>query len=439
MKIVLINPALSVDSDKALGGEIHFFPEGLAVIASALLAVGHEVYIIDRCIQQHLPEDICEKADIFGVTGMINQFADLEKIIADLRELNPTAKVMLGGPLVTCAPRAIKQFLDFDFAILGEGEKSVVELLRNSRNPKPADGTALTVEGNFCMGSPRKYLCPEDFILPAFELFNLPWYLDGTIRAHHQQVVGMSRGVVNNFMVSRGCPRAENCAFCGQLFGHTKRCKPTLLIEKEMRAWIGAGALSIRFQDDNLAMLGEERLEQIFECTSNFGIAWAANSRVDTINEKKLSQMQRAGCKILYFGVESFSDEALSFSDKGTTVSRARRALKMTVDAGIRPGAFFLIGLPGENKRSLKKALRFVRENKVLVRPYILCPIPGTPLFELAQSQIINMRDYLRQCSNWENRQLNERKLYINLTDLPDELLLETYQELREIGEKGVN
>lgn len=420
MNVVLINPPVSVDSDQTSGEEVRFFPEGLAVVAAALLNAGHDVRVIDMCTQQGLNLEVCHDVEVFGITGMINQFAYIERLIPQLRELNPKAKILLGGPLITCASELISRFLDFELAIVGEGEQSVTKLLEEAR---PSTISAAT------------YLDPRDFLLPAFGLFNLSWYLEGINRTH-LNAAGVFGKTINNLMVSRGCPRLKNCDFCGQFFGHAIRCKPLRLVEQELLAWVGAGASIVRFQDDNLTLLPVERQEQFYDLVGRLGLAWSAHSRVDAVNPLKLQRMKEAGCKILYFGLESFSDQALLFVDKGATVTKARDAVTMTQDAGIRPAAFFILGLPGETRESLRTAIQFVRRHQVLVTPYILCPIPGTPLFELARPQIPDIRDYLRSCSGWESRQLAEGKLIVNLTDLPDELLLETYRELMELGKR---
>ena len=420
MNILLINPLLPYDSIGSTSGQ-RFFPEGLAVIASVLLRAGHNVKVIDMCAQPQLTPEVCREVDVVGITGMINQFERVEGIISTLRGLNPKAKIMLGGPLVTCAPELMKQLLGFDFAVLGEGERSVVELLQSDQTRG-----AMVDNG-------ASYIHPVDFVLPAFELFDLPWYLAGSVWPHYLSVEGMSKGIVTNFMLSRGCPRLKNCDFCGQPFGQTIRCKPFSLIEKEMEAWVKAGALAIRFQDDNLPVLPAETQERVFDLVVRHKMAWAGHSRVDTVNPSKLKRLKEAGCKILYFGLESFSDEALRSAGKGATVAEAIKAVNMTREAGIKPACFFLIGLPGETRESLKAAVSFAREQQILARPYILCPIPGTAIFERAKPMISDMRDYLRHCSNWADRQLAEGKMYVNLTDLPDDLLLEAYRELREL------
>ncbi|TAK97128.1 B12-binding domain-containing radical SAM protein [Patescibacteria group bacterium] len=423
MKVVLINPGLSIDSDDASGQETRFFPEGLAVIAAALLRAGHAVQTIDLCAEQTVTPAICQEAEVFGLTGMINQFAGLEVIIPHLRKLNPRARILLGGPLVTCAPELISQLLDFDVAVIGEGERVVAKLLE--------DTTAES--GKPRLVSDMAYLSEKEFLRPAFELFDLPWYVSGLHRPH-LQAVGMSGKMINNLMVSRGCPRSRNCAFCGQFFGHAIRCKPLALVNQELGAWTNVGTSAVRFQDDNLTLLPLERQEQLYDLVSRFNLTWAAHSRVDAVNPQLLQRMQQAGCKALYFGLESFSDQALQFAGKGISVAKIQNAIALTQAAGIRPAAFFLLGLPGETRESLHTAIQFVRNSRILVSPYILCPIPGTPLFELARPQIPSMRDFLRSCAHWENRQLTEGKLRINLTDLPDELLLETYRELKELG-----
>lgn len=432
MRVVLINPSFSIDSDDSAGDTIRFFPEGLAIIAAALVQAGHDTRIIDLCRQPASELEKQTDTDVFGLTAMINQFVALEQIIPRLRKICPRAKIILGGPLVTSAPELISQHLDFDLAVLGEGEQIIVSLLENLDQPTNSPGKVYRTNNGKCCLTARRYLAPQNFILPQFESVDLDWCLSGQVRKHLVNA-GIKGRVLNNLMLSRGCPRQKNCSFCGQFFGHELRCKPYSLVKAEILTWSRAGAQAVRLQDSNITFLPKSLQKLIFTLLREQQLAWGAHTRVDAITPKMLKDLEYDGCRMLCFGIESFSQAALQFAGKGITVEEAKKAIDLTLQAGIKPSAFFIIGLPGETKESLAQAVRFVRDNQVSVLPYILCPIPGTPFFDLAKVQIPSQLDFLRHCANWEAGQIEEQKLFINLTDLSDQLLLEHYLELRDL------
>ena len=433
MKIVLINPPLSIDSDMGTGNDIRFFPEGLAVIATVLIKAGYDTNVIDLCRQPITELDNFSDVDAFGFTGMINQFSSLEQIMPLARSICPNAKIILGGPLVTSDVELISQLLDYDVAVNGEGEKTIVSLLDNINCPNNADGlTSRTSNGKWYI-APHEFIDQKDFVEPNFELFDVSWYLDGQIRKHLKES-GLNGKIFNNLMISRGCARKKNCAFCGQAFGRKIRCKPQLHIKKEVEMWIKSGAEVVRFQDSNITLLPQETRDYLFNLLGGFRVSWGGNTRVDAVDPILLDWMFKSGCKTICYGIESFSPSALKGVGKGASIKAAKRAIDMTHDAGIHPSAFFLIGLPGETRESLLTEVKFAKEENISVIPYILCPIPGTPIFNVVSTQVTDIRDFLCQCSGWEEKQINKRKLYINLTDLPDELLIDTYLELRELG-----
>ena len=115
---------------------------------------------------------------------------------------------------------------------------------------------------------------------------------------------------------------------------------------------------------------------------------WGCNSRVDTVDRETLGFMRRAGCWIIGFGVESGSDEILERIGKGATVEQARRALAMCREAGIRPYAFFMVGLPGETERTAAQTLDLIRTiGADFIEMNVPVPFPGTRLAEEAERE----------------------------------------------------
>ncbi len=433
MKVALINLPFSIDSDKSTSQEIHFFPEGLSLIAASLLKAQHIVTVTDLSQQSEKELYKLSSVDVFGISTMVNQFQSLKKIIYKLRKINPKAKIILGGPLISSDPLLISKFLDFDFGVIGEGEITITDLLKNLGNPEKVNGIAIQKDGGgILLTPPRNLSSLKNIPTPAFELFNLPWYLKGEKRSHLKSIK-TQQPTLNNFMISRGCP--FNCQFCYRLFGKKISYKSIPKIRAELKTWHEAGVKFIRFQDDNFTVMPNNQLKQVLQVIKEFNFKWACQSRVDTIDQEKLEQMKKAGLEIIYYGIESLSDKVLDKIGKSTNVKKIKKAIELTLKAGITPAAFLIIGLPGETEQSLKKMLDFVKHYKIPVTPYLLCPLPGTELFNYAKrkGKIKNEEKFLTQCQNWEEEQLDKNKIHINLTELPDQLLLNTYRKLLKL------
>ncbi len=101
-------------------------------------------------------------------------------------------------------------------------------------------------------------------------------------------------------------------------------------------------------------------------------------------------RMREAGCRRVFFGIESGSPETLGLMNKRITPERARLAVCAARDAGLKTGAFFILYYPGETDRTVLTTLRFARSLPLdylsFTMPY---PIPGTRLFERVRDRAV--------------------------------------------------
>ena len=106
-----------------------------------------------------------------------------------------------------------------------------------------------------------------------------------------------------------------------------------------------------------------------------------------------------AGVRDIWLGVESGDDEILKKSNKGVTITALMPAINMIRRHGIRPNAFFMIGMPGETIQSLNKTLRVIYEEKVpYTRSIMICtPRYNTPYYEMA------VKEYPYINNHWYN------------------------------------
>jgi radical SAM superfamily enzyme YgiQ (UPF0313 family) len=86
---------------------------------------------------------------------------------------------------------------------------------------------------------------------------------------------------------------------------------------------------------------------------------WACRSRIDLVDAELLRALADAGCRRIYYGIESGDPAILHRIHKHIDVGSVERALRLTSDAGIQPLGFFQIGHPGETLESARRTIRF--------------------------------------------------------------------------------
>lgn len=127
MRVCLIHPKMYVKA-------YDFFPLGLGSIAAALEKEGVEYLFYDLHrnwlkTSTFLKEIKDEKIDLFGITGLLTSYNDVERLCSALRKNFPEAKIVLGGRLTSARPDLLFKNLDLDYIIKGEGEVALLELL----------------------------------------------------------------------------------------------------------------------------------------------------------------------------------------------------------------------------------------------------------------------------------------------------------------------
>ena len=124
-------------------------------------------------------------------------------------------------------------------------------------------------------------------------------------------------------------------------------------------------------------------------------VGWECLSRVDTMDAQVAEGMKRAGCIGVFFGIESGNDSVLSMMKKRITTTQAQRAVYAARAAGLKVGAFFIVGYPGESNKTVLDTVRFASglplDYLSFTLPY---PIPGTPLYERVKDNGVSIEDW---------------------------------------------
>jgi len=146
-------------------------------------------------------------------------------------------------------------------------------------------------------------------------------------------------------------------------------------------------AKQFAFSDDTFT-LNRKRVIEICREIKERGldIKWSCSSRVDTIDKEMAIEMKRAGCTLIYFGVESASEEILKFYKKTIDLSKTKKALEIVKESGMYSACSFILGAPMETEEDMLKTIETaISLNPDYAQFSILTPYPGTELYDMAK------------------------------------------------------
>jgi anaerobic magnesium-protoporphyrin IX monomethyl ester cyclase len=365
-----------------------FPPLGLGYIAAYLKKHGISTDLVDCTFikqEEALKRVRQNNSDVIGIYSMysIKETAiQMAKLLKDKTNL-----LIAGGPLPTVSPHEFLKY--FDVVAMGEGEDTMLELVQGmdgAPDLSKVRGIAYKEKGRgkVRFTKARGFIKDLNSIpFPAREFLNNQAY-----KEYYSKRFGYT---ITSVMTSRGCP--FKCEFCSRpVFGNTFRTRSATNIVNELEAVLKLGYRRVWFADDCFTLNRNRLLDVCNEMIRRgLRLEWECLSRVDTVDKETTSKMKSAGCVRVFFGIESGNDKVLSLMRKQITASRARVAVNTTKQSGIKVGAFFIVGYPGENKETVLDTIRFASALPLdylsFTMPY---PIPGTALYDRVKSVLIS-------------------------------------------------
>lgn len=368
MRVLLVNPSLqkakvghytrSIEKQRGI-----YPPLGLGYVAASLRNNKHKVMLIDCDAFPDSEERIDQairdfKPDVVGFYIMTWTFRQASRIARRIKQFNRDIKTVIGGPNVSSFPRLSLQHDEFDFAVMGEGEITMVELLEALETGGKLDkikGLIFKKDGRIIVNKVRPQIENLDKIpFPAWDLLPIKCYYDVFTR----------RRKFATMIASRGCP--FNCTFCDRKnrLGKKWRVRSPKNVVREMELLNSQyGIKEIMFFDDNFT-LDKKWIYQLCDNIrrKRLSVIWECRSRVDMVDKSLLKEMKNAGCYRIRYGMESGDDEILKVLKKGITVSQIRECARLSKEAGIEVFAYFMMGSPCETPQTLKKTLDLALE-----------------------------------------------------------------------------
>jgi len=403
MKVLLINPPYSGNintwtpesTNRAIGAQP---PLGLSYLAAALLRSGFKVEILDINALGLSQEQASVRIrridpDIVGITVMTLLAQNAIKVARLVKDTKSAAKVVLGGPHLSIFPKETLSFDCVDYAIFGEGEAVLPELIKRIRDAAPIeglDGLVYKKQNEVIVNKAAIVRDLDALPMPALEL--LPRQSYSLANAAHPY---------SSIVTTRGCP--WQCAFClrDPVSVKLRFRSPALVVDEIERNIKDFGAREINICNDSLTA-GRKHIEGICNeiLKRKIRIRWQGPSRVNTVSPDLLKLMKRAGCHTLRYGVESGSQEILDKMCKGITIKQVEDAFIWTKQAGIEIMAYFMLGYLDETPQTMQKTINFAKK----ISPdgaifAVATPLPQTELFRQAKDRGLVDPDYWRNFS----------------------------------------
>lgn len=370
--------------DKTIG---YYPPLGLLYLATYLKAfTDYEVEILD-CFaarlgfNEVLSRIINFKPDIIGISAMTHFWIDVLEIARITKELSPDIKVVVGGPHATIYPINTVKNRYIDYAVRGEGEICLKELLDAIFANRP-ELDICGIPGVASKVHLEERKDNEDIEhLRIGNLNDIP-RPDRNLLDNSKYFSVFSRpGAFTTLMTSRGCP--FSCIFCDRLGKEFRSICAENVIE-EIKECLRLGITDFFIHDDTFTV-DKKRVRQICEAIirERLGIRWEARSRADCVDYELLKIMKQAGLSRISFGVESGNEGILTTLNKGVKLSEVKSVFSWCGELKITTLADFMIGSPGETLEEINDTLRFIRQIKPdYVQFSITCPYPATPLYK---------------------------------------------------------
>lgn len=360
---------------------------GLLHLAAEARVHGYEPRIIESDIFNLSIEDVVDEVTrehpaYVGITLFTVGVWNAVGIARGIKKRLPQTIVIVGGPHISSMGKeTMERFPEFDYAVDGEGEKTLIDLLavlETRGDPFHVPGI-LFRKGPFVTQTPGRAINRDldELALPAWDL------LPDFPRAYIPAIYDYPRGPVATIAASRGCP--FHCKFCDtSTFGNSVRFySPQVVFRMMKHLREQYGVRHIMFVDD-LFVASRLRVTELCQLLIESGLnfTWSCTSRVDTVRPDTLALMKKAGCWEISFGLETGSDALLKKMDKAAEVEKSEQAVNWTATAKIRTKGLFMLGYPGETRETIAQTRAFVQRIPMTIMNLTkFTPYPGSPIY----------------------------------------------------------
>jgi len=377
-RVLLINPTIT--------GKRHArFPLAVLSLKTALQGK-HDPLILDGNVDRDFVATAAQTVgaggiDAVGVTVMGGpQLTSAIAVSKAIRAQAPQVPIIWGGAFATVCPDATLNVPYVDYAVRGQGEDTLTELLQAQADAHPAAlssirGLTWRHEGQTVHNPDRVFSAGSlDRMLPYDSLPNPRQYLTKTYLGSRTA----------GYQAALGC--RFRCTFCGvaTMFRGRMALPAATRLEQDLsflRQRLGVDA--IQFYDHNF-FDREVDMVPLLEVMAKFEMPWWCYARSDALanlSERSWALVKKSRLRMAYIGAESPSDWLLHDIRKGTSADQTLAAIEQCRSHGVIPELSFMLAPPQDPEGETERTFEFIRQIKRLHPPtevmiYIYTPLP---------------------------------------------------------------
>ena len=374
-KLVLVNPVNPARVGLTVNKSSRFPPIGLGIVA-ALTPVSWVVKLID----ENWEPFTYQAADLVGITAFTASANRSYEIASLYRQKG--VPVVMGGIHASMCPDEALRFVNA--VVIGEAEAVWSKVLADIEAgclQQRYQGEWSDLSGMPC---PRRDLFHPDYMFASVQ-------------------------------TSRGCPM--DCEFCSvtAFNGRRYRRRPAEEVLAELET---IPQKMLFFVDDNIIGYGQASREQALALFKGMVERkldkwWFCQASLNFgDDEEVLSWASRAGCKMVFLGLEAEEIDALQEVHKQLNVQRGINGYKQAFcrihKAGIAVLGAFIFGMDGDTSAKLQRRANYMIYNRGIdvMQRTRLTPLPGTRLFDRYQRE--GRLLYINFPQDWDHYDMSE-------------------------------
>lgn len=356
--------------------EKYCMPLGIAYVNGALRAAGLDVDGINMMFVEGDPYDVLYqkiidgKFDVVICGGLSAEYPMLKRVYDIAKSANPDIITIGGGGGFSASPILFSEITGVDYAVIGEGEITDVELamaLENHTEIRNIDGIVYKDKDGYHQTKTREPIRDLDHIpFPSYDGLAMEEYLS------HQQVDGWynyftyysDKPRMMPMLMSRSCPYM--CSFCFHPIGKGYRARGLDNFFEELDMWVE------KYQINGIALVDEcfsmnpDTVIEFSKRIKPYHIAWACQMRAEIYNRDMMQAMKESGCIGACFGIESMSQSVLDNMQKHLKQDTIEKALQVSYECGVGASGNLIFGAETENFDTLWESLVWDRQHMAL-------------------------------------------------------------------------
>jgi radical SAM superfamily enzyme YgiQ (UPF0313 family) len=401
LKVSFVNPSPIAELNGRIKGASSWPPLGILYMATMLNKNKVESTILDQpamgfSINETVEWVKHEDPDILGFSGLSMSGRTAALTSMEVKKWNPDITVVFGGLYASFnSERILSKYPSVDIVVRGEGEHVVLEIvdaLRSGGNLKEIKGITFRDDTKFVSTADRTLI--ED-------LDSLPFPDRSLLHCeYHSEIAGatIAPKKFTSIISSRGC--VYNCTFCSctKVYGGRWRARSVDNTLEELHCLSSEGYEQFIFIDDCFTLNRKRSIEICRRMRKeNLHFEWICEGRVDSSSYETYKELSKAGCRILYLGIESANQRILDYYDKRITPEQSVEAVKVARNAGIDIiMGTFILGAPDETREEIQNTLDFSKKLDIEIPQFnVLGVFPGQDIWdELVAKGIVDVGTY---------------------------------------------